>query len=175
MLKRVDVAVFETIKAVAEGAFARRHSGLRPVRRRRRLRDVGRLPRATDDRRSSRSSRRRSSPARSRCRPRPDMTCRRHPDARVDRSALVTPPARRVTAVSARRRDGLAGCSRVAADRLDNRPMTDTTTDRAVAIELRNIVKRFPGVVANDEVNVDGARRHDPRDRRRERFRASRR
>ena len=32
--------------------------------------------------------------------------------------------------------------------------MTDTTTDRAVAIELRNIVKRFPGVVANDGVNL---------------------
>jgi simple sugar transport system ATP-binding protein len=32
--------------------------------------------------------------------------------------------------------------------------MTDTTTERAVAIELRDIVKRFPGVVANDGVNV---------------------
>jgi general nucleoside transport system ATP-binding protein len=32
--------------------------------------------------------------------------------------------------------------------------MGDATTERAVAIELRNIVKRFPGVVANDGVNV---------------------
>ena len=32
--------------------------------------------------------------------------------------------------------------------------MTDVTTERAVAIELRDIVKRFPGVVANDGVNV---------------------
>jgi simple sugar transport system ATP-binding protein len=32
--------------------------------------------------------------------------------------------------------------------------MTDTTTERAVAIELRDIVKRFPGVVANDGVDV---------------------
>jgi general nucleoside transport system ATP-binding protein len=32
--------------------------------------------------------------------------------------------------------------------------MMDTTTERAVAIELRDIVKRFPGVVANDGVNV---------------------
>ncbi len=32
--------------------------------------------------------------------------------------------------------------------------MGDATTERAVAIELRDIVKRFPGVVANDGVNV---------------------
>jgi ABC-type uncharacterized transport system ATPase subunit len=32
--------------------------------------------------------------------------------------------------------------------------MTDAMTERAVAIELRDIVKRFPGVVANDGVNL---------------------
>ena len=33
-------------------------------------------------------------------------------------------------------------------------PCGDATTEQAIAIELRDIVKRFPGVVANDGVNL---------------------
>ena len=45
----------------------------------------------------------------------------------------------------------------------------------APAIELRGIVKRFPGVVANDGVNLAVARRRDPRHRRARTAPASRR
>ena len=45
MLKKVDVAVYETIEQLADGEFARRPAGVRPRARRRRLLDDGRLRR----------------------------------------------------------------------------------------------------------------------------------
>ena len=49
--------------------------------------------------------------------------------------------------------------------------MTTPPTVRPLAIELRDIVKRFPGVVANDGVDLTVRAGHDPRHRRRERRR----
>ena len=71
MLKRVDVAVYETIKAFAERQFAAGAADVRPQGRRRRLlrRSVAS---STTSRPSSTTTSSRSSPARSRCPRRPD-------------------------------------------------------------------------------------------------------
>ncbi len=61
MLKRVDIAVYETIKAEVDGTFAGWRSRSSTSPRRRRLRDVGRLPVGRCRSPSSRSSRPRSS------------------------------------------------------------------------------------------------------------------
>ena len=41
-----------------------------------------------------------------------------------------------------------------------------TEASAPVTVRLRGIGKRFPGVIANDDINIDVATRHHPRDRR---------
>ncbi len=119
MIKRVDTATYNTIKAAADGTLQRRLSGVRPGRRRHRLLDVEhRADDAGHHRRGERSSSRRSSTARSSCR-----TTR--PASSPDRD----------DSDDERRRGGA---------RRAPRPSS-----------LRSITKRFPGVLANDAVDLE--------------------
>ena len=129
MIKRVDVAVFETIRKVNDGTFAGGTTVVRPRRRRRRLLDHGRLRRR--HRRPARGLQgSRSSTARSRCR------THRSPDAV---SSARTP---------------VIGGARGHRDR--RRPVAPSASPggTGTAIDLRGIIKRFPGVVANDGVDL---------------------
>ncbi len=134
MLKRVDVAVFDYINAVAAGRHEHAAGGVRPEGRRRRLRHLRR-----QDRRHHRPTwtptRPRSSAARSRSQTTPSsLTGQRH--RRGAGSARDPAPGR---SSEGWRRWPIAELAPTAAE---------------YAVELTGITKRFPGVVANSDIHL---------------------
>ena len=153
MLKRVDVAVYDTISGFAsdslESGDAR--SSTSPT-----TASTTRWPvaRSTTRRRSTISSSR-SSTARSRfppSRPDPPVIPFETRD-RTHRSRVLTFWRLTVTAPT------------------QDPPAAQPDPNAPPAVELVGIVKRFPGVIANRDVNLRVAPGDDPRDRRRERCR----
>ena len=100
----------------------------------------------------------------------PDPAAREHPLAR-EPAARARPGPRasshgyRVAGIC--HEEVTATCPSTAPRRADAEARHRAT----VAVRLRGITKRFPGVVANHDVNIDVRRGTDPRDRRRERRR----
>ena len=154
MLKRVDVAVFETVKAVPGRHRSRAASRRTTSSRRRRLLHLGWLPR------------RRRGPARGdqgRHHRRQDHGADAHPDRSrpiADTASLqheYGEPGGRPRALC------YNGTSR--------RCKGEHGQPTPLAVELSGIEKRFPGVIANHDVNLRRPPRHHPRHRRRERRR----
>ena len=158
MIKKVDVAVYDFIKSARRRQGEDRQQDLRPEGRRRRLLDDRR-----SDRRHQDQARRLQAEDHRRQDQGPD-------DALIDLPDMRDGPGRRgsvrpglVPCVSCRHRcldpagvrEATARDARAGPGVCDHclRTATQATAERCPAVELRGITKRFPGVVANKDID----------------------